>query len=64
MKILGTIIGAFLDGLKEVSRAAISASLRNVADRVDRGDLVSDEEIGGLKASTARIRDMLNRAPE
>ena len=60
--IVGALIGAAIEELGDISRAAIAASLRKVADDVERGDLVSDAEIDKMKGSTSKIRDMLERS--
>jgi hypothetical protein len=57
--VLGTLIGVALQGIAGITRAAIVSSLRDVADRVERGELVSDDAIDALKEETDRIRDLI-----
>ena len=60
--LLGSLIGTALQGITGITRAAIAASLRDVADKVERGELVSDEAIDALKQSTNRIRDLIENS--
>ncbi|PCJ25627.1 MAG: hypothetical protein COA94_06000 [Rickettsiales bacterium] len=60
--IVGALIGEAIEQLGDLSRAALAAALRDVAGKVERGELVSDDEIEALRGSTGRIREMLKRA--
>lgn len=56
--IIGTLIVTALESITTLTRAGIAASLREVADRVERGDIVSDDAINSLKDTTQKIRDL------
>lgn len=62
--IIGALVGTALDKLADLSREAIAAAMRDVADKVERGDIVSDEALAQAKAATARLRDLIDRAPK
>lgn len=61
-QIIGILIGSALEGIEDLTRAAVAASLRRVADEVERGDIVSDEAFDNVKTTTARIREALKNA--
>lgn len=61
--IIGKIIGLIITAIDEFTNASIAKALREVADRVERGDVVSDEEIDNLKGATAQIRKFQENLP-
>ncbi len=60
--IIGAIVGTIIGSIGEITRAGIAAALRDAAEEVERGNIVSSEEIAMLKLSADRIRVLQRRS--
>jgi len=53
--ILGGILGDVIEGITDITRESIAASIRAAADKFERGDIVPDEALERARKDQSRI---------
>ena len=53
--IIGGIIVEVIEGITDITRESIAASMRAAADKFERGDIVPDEALAQAKKDQSRI---------
>lgn len=64
MGVIGQLIGEALGGIAEFTRDSIARRLRQMADDVERGDLIPDEALEKAKATQGRIDSIRDSLPD
>jgi hypothetical protein len=59
--VIGAIVGELIDGVTEITRAGISGKLRDVADKIERGDIVPDAVLEKAKSTAERLKAARDR---
>ena len=59
--LLGRIAGKVIEEGADLTRDVLAARMREVAEELERGDVVSDDAIDGLKRSLDTVRALQNR---
>ncbi len=59
--LIGSLTGAAIGALGELTRQGIAAALRETAGAVERGQVVSDDAIDALQSALDRVRAERNR---
>lgn len=60
-RVIGAIVGELVDGISEITRDAISGKLRDIADKIERGDIVPDAVLEKAKSTAQRLKDAKSR---
>ena len=55
--VIGAIVGELIDGGIELTRDAISGKLRDIADKIERKDLVPDEVLEKARDTADRLKN-------
>jgi|JQIA01.1.fsa_nt_gb hypothetical protein len=59
--VIGAIVGELIDGGIELTRDAISGKLRNIADKIERGDIVPDAVLEKARNTAERLKNAKDR---